>query len=173
MAVNEAPTASLHTAAARSRSRGQGAHVRGHGWPSSRRRVIGEHQGQSNRPDVGATGMPGAMAFRPRSAWPWTAMPTVSQKGSLAQRAKPVSPGCARKNQGVVAKQIRRSDPSPGLKATLSRRERAKLNSAARQSPICFCRCSRRSCASSESVAMGRASRRSRPISSSVSSQYP
>ncbi|WIG54662.1 MAG: hypothetical protein OJF61_000448 [Rhodanobacteraceae bacterium] len=28
----------------RSRSREQGAHVRGHGWPSSRRRAIGEHR---------------------------------------------------------------------------------------------------------------------------------
>ena len=41
------------------------------------------------------------------------------------------------------------------------------------QSPICFCMCSRRSCASSDSVAIGRASSRSSPISSSVSSQNP
>ena len=52
------------------------------------------------------------------------------------------------------------------------RRER-ETSTAPRQSPICFCRCSRRSCASSDNVAIGRASRRSRPISSSVSSQYP
>ena len=41
------------------------------------------------------------------------------------------------------------------------------------QSPICFCRCSRRSWASSDKVAIGRASSRSTPISSSVSSQKP
>ena len=41
------------------------------------------------------------------------------------------------------------------------------------QSPICFWRCSQRSWASRLSVAIGRASRRSRPISSSVSSQKP
>ncbi|HEX5352588.1 MAG TPA: hypothetical protein VFW60_00755 [Rhodanobacteraceae bacterium] len=63
MAVTKATIAPLHDAAARSRSRGKGAHVRAHGCASSRRRAIGEHQGQSSRHDVGETGMPGAMVF--------------------------------------------------------------------------------------------------------------
>jgi len=45
MADNEAANAPLHDAAARSRSREQGAHVRAHGCAGSRRRAIGEHQG--------------------------------------------------------------------------------------------------------------------------------
>ncbi|MBU6478543.1 MAG: hypothetical protein KGQ32_11500 [Xanthomonadaceae bacterium] len=44
MAAVEAAIAPLHDAETRSRSREQGAHVRGHGWPSSRRRAIGEHR---------------------------------------------------------------------------------------------------------------------------------
>ena len=43
-AANEAKNAPLHDAEKRSRSREQGAHVRGHGWPSSRRRAIDEHR---------------------------------------------------------------------------------------------------------------------------------
>ncbi len=41
------------------------------------------------------------------------------------------------------------------------------------QSPCCFCRCSQRSCASIVRSAVKRASRRSRPISSPVSTQKP
>lgn len=63
MAVIEAQTAPLHDAAARSRSREQGAHVRGQGWPSSRRRAIGEHQGRFRQHDVAGTVMLGAMVL--------------------------------------------------------------------------------------------------------------
>ncbi|MBU6417834.1 MAG: hypothetical protein KJS83_11770 [Xanthomonadaceae bacterium] len=63
MAVIEAQTALLHDAAAHSQSRDQGAHVRGQGWPSSRRRAIGEHQGKSSRHDVGEIVMPGAVVL--------------------------------------------------------------------------------------------------------------
>ncbi len=55
--------APLHDAAARSRSREQGADVRAQGRASSRRRAIGEHQGQSSRHDVGETVMLGAMVL--------------------------------------------------------------------------------------------------------------
>jgi hypothetical protein len=67
MAVNEVEffSAPLHDAAARSRSREQGAHVRAQGRASSRRRAIGEHCGQFERHDVGETVMFGAMVFRP------------------------------------------------------------------------------------------------------------
>ncbi len=65
--------------------------------------------------------------------------------------------------------------PAPSKKQTP--REAGRRRSCSKQwrdqSPICFCRCSQRSCASRLSVAIGRASRRSMPISSSVSSQYP
>ncbi len=63
MAVNEAKIAPLHDAAARSRSREQGAHVRAQGCASSRRRAIGEYQGQSSRHDVGEAVIPGAVAW--------------------------------------------------------------------------------------------------------------
>ena len=65
MAVHEAElfTAPLHGVEAHNRSRGKGAHVRGHGWPSSRRRATGEHRGEFRRHDVGETVMPGAMVL--------------------------------------------------------------------------------------------------------------
>ena len=53
----------------------------------------------------------------------------------------------------------------------LRQREAAGGGDAARQSPNIFCFNSRRCCASSESVAVGRASRRPTPIGSPVSSQ--
>lgn len=75
----EANPASSPDAAAHSRSREQGVHVRAQGSASSRRREIGEHQGQSSRHDVGETVMPGAAVLAtfavtkvtraPRGAW--------------------------------------------------------------------------------------------------------
>ena len=51
--------------------------------------------------------------------------------------------------------------------------EEGKRKRRASQSPYIFCLISRRCCASSESVAVGRASNRGMPIGSPVSSQYP
>jgi hypothetical protein len=56
-------SSAVHDAAAHSRSSEQGAHVRAQGCESSRRRAIGEHQGQSSRHDAGETVMPARNGF--------------------------------------------------------------------------------------------------------------
>ena len=62
-AVTDAVSASLHDAAARSRKAEQAPHVRGHGWPSSARLPVGEHQGEFQRHDVAETIMWGAVVL--------------------------------------------------------------------------------------------------------------
>ncbi len=88
-----------------------------------------------------------------------------------SKEKSPARPGGARKKTGRRIRAPREWRSRVASPSALRARSPASGDGVVCQSPICFCRCSRRSCASSESVAIGRASRRSRPISSSVSSQ--
>lgn len=140
------------------------------------------------RSRAGATGARSACRSGPRPRPKFPGIPAITvarnRKSGASRRRAPApkqkvtrSLGGARNQDTDVVWYPARIGPSPGAarkhKSSALRPSPGGRGENHCQSPICFCRCSRRSCASSDNVAIGRASSRSRPISSSVSSQYP